>query len=58
MHSPIQNRGEAKSKDALLIGSLQRAILMFLSEPQLRQIGGKPEDAALEAQILVLAEEL
>ena len=30
---------------------------MFLSEPHLRQIGGKPEDAALEAQILVLAEQ-
>jgi HD-GYP domain-containing protein (c-di-GMP phosphodiesterase class II) len=36
---------------------LQRAIPMFLSEPHLRQIGGKPEDAALEAQILVLAEQ-
>jgi hypothetical protein len=36
---------------------LQRAIPIFLSEPQLLQIGGKPEDASLEVHILVLAEE-
>ena len=38
-------------------GSLRRAIPIFLSERQLRQDGGKPEDASLEVQILVLAEE-
>jgi hypothetical protein len=48
---------KAKSKDAALIGSLQRAIPIFLSEHRLRQIGGKPEDASLEVHILVLAEE-
>jgi hypothetical protein len=57
LHEAIQNRGKAKSKDAVLSGSLQRAIPIFLSERQLRQIGGKPEDASLEVQILVLAEE-
>jgi hypothetical protein len=49
--------GKAKSKDAALSGSLQRAIPIFLSEPQLLQIGGKPEDASLEVHILVQAEE-
>ena len=57
LHQAIQNRGKAKSKDAALSGSLRRAIPIFLSERQLRQTGGKPEDASLEVQILVLAEE-
>ena len=52
----IQNRGKASSK-AGAGGSLQRAIPIFLSERQLRQNGGKPEDSSLEVQILVLAEE-
>ena len=52
----IQNRGKASSK-AGTGGSLQRAIPIFLSERQLRQNGGKPEDSSLEVQILVLAEE-
>jgi hypothetical protein len=55
LHQAIQ-RGKAKSKDGLS-GSLQRAIPIFLSERQLRQTGAKPEDASLEVQILVLAEE-
>lgn len=37
--------------------SLRRAIPTFLSERQLRQEGGRPEDASLEVQILSLAEE-
>ena len=37
--------------------SLRRAIPVFLSERQLRQEGGKPENASLEVQILSLAEE-
>ncbi len=38
-------------------GSLRRAIPIFLEERQLRQTGTKPDDASLEVQILVLAEE-
>ena len=38
-------------------GSLRRAIPIFLSERQLRQDGGAPEDTSLEVQILSLAEE-
>ena len=45
------------SKGAAMGGSLRRAIPIFLSERQLRQDGGKPEDASLEVQILLLAEE-
>jgi len=50
-----QNRFTSKS--GAMGGSLRRAIPIFLSERQLRQSGGKPEDASLEVQILVLAEE-
>ena len=57
LRQAIQNHGKAKAKDSALSGSLQRAIPIFLSERQLRQTGGKPEDALLEVQILVLAEE-
>lgn len=53
----IQNRGKAPSKAGAASGPLQRAIPIFLSERQLRQNGGKPDDASLEVQILVLAEE-
>jgi hypothetical protein len=45
------------SKGAAMGGSLRRAIPTFLSERQLRQDGGKPEDASLEVQILSMAEE-
>ncbi len=48
---------KAASKGAAMGGSLRRAIPIFLSERQLRQDGGKPEDASLEVQILSLAEE-
>lgn len=37
--------------------SLRRAIPIFMSERQLRQSGGKMDDAAFEVQILALAEE-
>ena len=45
------------SKAGAIRGSLRRAIPIFLSERQLRQNGGNPEDTSLEVQILVLAEE-
>jgi hypothetical protein len=47
----------AISKGAAMGGSLLRAIPIFLSERQLRQDGGKPEDTSLEVQILSMAEE-
>ncbi len=53
----IQNRSKAPSKAGAMSGSLRRAIPIFLSERQLRQNGGNPDDASLEVQILVLAEE-
>ncbi|MGA8343705.1 MAG: hypothetical protein WB781_17355, partial [Candidatus Sulfotelmatobacter sp.] len=45
------------SKAGAMSGSLRRAIPIFLSERQLRQNGGKTEDASFEVQVLVLAEE-
>ncbi|HVN21799.1 MAG TPA: hypothetical protein VMU05_23640, partial [Dongiaceae bacterium] len=45
------------SKAGAVGGSLRRAIPIFLSERQLRQEGGKPENASFEVQILSLAEE-
>ena len=57
LHQAMQNRGKAPSKAGATSGSLQRAIPIFLAERQLRQNGGKPDDASLEVQILVLAEE-
>ena len=48
---------KAAPKGAAMGGSLRRAIPLFLSERQLRQDGGKPEDASLEVQILSMAEE-
>ncbi len=48
---------KAISKGAAMGGPLRRAIPIFLSERQLRQDGGKPEDASLEVQILSMAEE-
>ncbi len=53
----MQNRGKAQSKAGAMSGSLRQAIPIFLSERQLRQNGGKPEDASFEVQILSLAEE-
>jgi response regulator RpfG family c-di-GMP phosphodiesterase len=57
LQQAMQNRGKVPSKAGVTGGSLQRAIPIFLSERELRQNGGKPEDASLEVQILVLAEE-
>lgn len=57
LHEAIQNRAKSPSKAGAEGGSLQRAIPIFLSERQLRQTGGKPEDSSLEVQILVVAEE-
>ncbi|HWJ48167.1 MAG TPA: hypothetical protein VNS62_10965 [Candidatus Udaeobacter sp.] len=48
---------KAISKGTAMGGSLRQAIPIFLSERQLRQDGGKPEDASLEVQILSMAEE-
>jgi len=53
----IQNRRDVPSKAGGMSGSMRRAIPIFLSERQLRQNGDKPEDASLEVQILLLAEE-
>ena len=52
-----QNRSRALSRGTAAVGSLPRAIPIFLEERQLRQSGGNPEDASFEVQILVLAEE-
>ena len=54
MHS---RKNRKRSKGGAMGNSLRRAIPIFLSERQLRQEGGKPEDAPLEVQILSLAEE-
>ena len=51
------NRGKEQLKPGATNGALRRAIPIFLTERQLRQNGGKPEDASLEVQILALAEE-
>jgi len=52
-----QNRDKEPTKPGAMNGALRRAIPIFLAERQFRQIGGKPEDASLEVQILALAEE-
>lgn len=57
LQQAVQNRGQSGTKAGATGGSLRRAIPIFLSERQLRQTGGKPEDASFEVQILVLAEE-
>jgi len=57
LQQAVQNRGKEPSKGGASSGSLRRAIPIFLSERQLRQTGGKPDDASFEVQILVLAEE-
>ncbi len=57
LHRATQNSKKAPAKAGAMSGSLRRAIPIFLSERQLRQNGHKPEDASLEVQILVLAEE-
>jgi HD-GYP domain-containing protein (c-di-GMP phosphodiesterase class II) len=44
-------------KDAVSANAIRRAIPIFLAERQLRQTGGKIDDAELEVQILSLADE-
>jgi hypothetical protein len=53
----MRNRGKAQSKSGATSGSLPRAIPKFLSERQLPQNGGNPDEASFEVQVLVLAEE-
>jgi response regulator RpfG family c-di-GMP phosphodiesterase len=53
----MQNRSQSGTKSGAIGGSLRRAIPIFLSERQLRQTGGMPEDTSFEVQVLVLAEE-
>jgi response regulator RpfG family c-di-GMP phosphodiesterase len=57
LQQAMQSRGNAATKLGATGGSLRRAIPIFLSERQLRQTGGKPEDASFEVQVLALAEE-
>jgi len=52
-----RKRTKTISKGRAMGGSLRRALPIFLTERQLRQAGGKPEDASLEVQILLLAED-
>ena len=52
-----QSGGRVLSRGGAMGGSLRRSIPIFLAERELRQSGGKPEDASFEVQILVLAEE-
>jgi hypothetical protein len=56
LQQAMQNRAKG-TKAGAMGGSLRRAIPIFLSERQLRQTGGKPEDASFEVQVLSLAEE-
>jgi hypothetical protein len=57
LQQAMQSRGQAGTKSGTSGGSLRRAIPIFLSERQLRQTGGKPDDASFEVQVLLLAEE-
>jgi response regulator RpfG family c-di-GMP phosphodiesterase len=57
LQKAMQSRGQAGTKAGDTGGSLRRAIPIFLSERQLRQNGGKPDEASFEVQVLVLAEE-
>jgi hypothetical protein len=57
LEKAMQSRKNPGSKSGPMSGSLRRAIPIFLSERQLRQTGGKVEDASFEVQVLVLAEE-
>ena len=57
LQQAMQSRANAATKLGATGGSLRRAIPIFLSERQLRQTGGKPEDASFEVQVLALAEE-
>jgi hypothetical protein len=56
LQKAMQSRGQG-TKTGATGGSLRRAIPIFLSERQVRQVGGKPDEASFEVQVLVLAEE-
>ncbi len=54
----VGSKGRRPAPGASAMGnSLRRAIPIFMSERQLRQTGGKIDEAAFEVQILSLAEE-
>jgi hypothetical protein len=57
LQQAMQNCGKAQLSVGAMRGSLRRASPIFLSERELRQTGGKPDDASFEVQVLVLAEE-
>jgi hypothetical protein len=57
LQQAMRTRSQADTKAGSTGGSLRRAIPIFLSERQLRQTGGKPDDASFEVQVLLLAEE-
>ncbi len=50
-------KSKRKALSSAMGNSLRRAIPIFMSERQVRQSGGKMDEAALEVQILALAEE-
>lgn len=52
-----KKRKQDAAKDGISANAIRRAIPIFLTERQLRQTGGKVEDADLEVQILSLADE-
>ena len=52
-----KSQSKTSSKAGASGGSLRNAIPIFLTERQLRQEGGKIEDAQLEVQVLAIAEE-
>lgn len=52
-----KNAHTAGPSGRALARSLRRAIPIFMTERQLRQTGGKAEDASIEVQVLMLAEE-
>lgn len=59
-HDELMHKGQPRrdaAKDGVSANSIRRAIPIFLTERQLRQTGGKIEDADLEIQILSLADE-
>jgi len=52
-----KHKRKAAPKASAMGSSLRRAIPIFMSERQLRQTGGKMDEATFEVQILALAEE-
>ena len=52
----IQKRGKTTSKAQAMGGSLRRAIPILVAEQQLTKTGSNPADAAIEVQVLAMAE--